>query len=67
MIDVAVDTNVFVASFIEKDRLSDNSRCKQLVDESCLCGIKCLGITNDTNKRIVRMLKWNKFVSFVHS
>jgi len=30
--------------------------CKRLIDELCWCGVKRLGITNGTNKRISRML-----------
>ena len=47
--------------------LSGNSSYKHLVDELCWRNIKRLGITNDTNKRISRMLSRNKFVSFVYS
>ncbi len=50
-----------------KKRFFGNSRCKRLVDELCLRDLKCLEITNDTNKRISRMLNQNKFVPFVHS
>ena len=45
--------------------------CKRLVDELCLRDLKCLEITNDTNKRISRMLNRNRirairpFVKFV--
>ncbi len=41
--------------------------CKRLVDELCWCGVKRLGITNDTFERISRMLKRNRFVSLVQT
>ncbi len=45
--------------------LSGNSRWKHLVDGAYLFSVIGLEITNGTNKRIPRMLKRNKIVSFV--